>query len=370
MLKVRKLDKNARIRVLVVDDSVVIRRLVGHALEHNPGFEIVGNAANGAIALRMIPLTKPDVVTLDVEMPEMDGLQTLREIRRLYPDLIVVMFSTLTERCAAATIQALTLGANDYVAKVANIGSLDRSMARLKEELIPKLEQFFTRETDPVSPPRVPATALPLPTQNEAPRLLFNSAPPRKVMDYRAVVVGISTGGPQSLAEIVPMIPESFPLPILIVQHMPPLFTRFLADRLQQLTKLRVQEASQGTVVNKGNIYIAPGGYHMRVVRQEKQELLQLDQGEPENSCRPAVDVLFRSAAEAYSGAVIAVVLTGMGQDGKRGVELLRQKGSYVIAQDQKSSVVWGMPGAVVQAGLAHSVVDLRSVVPEIGRHV
>ena len=166
------------------------------------------------------------------------------------------------------------------------------------------------------------------------------------------------------------MIPESFPLPILIVQHMPPLFTRFLADRLQQLTKLRVQEASHGMVVNKGNIYIAPGGYHMRVARKEKHEVLLLDQEEPENSCRPAVDVLFRSAAETYQGAVIAVILTGMGQDGKRGVELLRQQGSYVIAQDQKSSVVWGMPGAVVQAGLAHSIVDLKNIVPEIGRHV
>ncbi len=368
-MKLKKIGKNARIRVLVVDDSVVIRRLVGHALEHNPSFEVVGNAANGAIALRMIPLTKPDVVTLDVEMPEMDGLQTLREIRRLYPELIVIMFSTLTERCAATTIQALTLGANDYVAKVANIGSLDRSMARLKEELVPKLEQFFIRESEGSK-----AAKSPVALQVPAAKKEFAGAPFqssfRKPGSYRAVVVGVSTGGPQALAQVVPMVPDSFPLPILIVQHMPALFTRLLADRLQQLTKLRVQEGQEGTTVERGNIYIAPGNFHMRVARKEGKEVLALNQEEPENSCRPAVDVLFRSAAEVYKGAVIAVVLTGMGQDGKRGVETLRQQGSYVIAQDQNSSVVWGMPGAVVQAGLAHSVVDLHCVAPEIAKHV
>ena len=369
-MRLKKIGKDARIRVLVVDDSVVIRRLVGHALEHNPSFEVVGNAANGAIALRMIPLIKPDVVTLDVEMPEMDGIQTLREIRRLYPELIVIMFSTLTERCAAITIQALTLGANDYVAKVANIGSLDRSMARLQEELIPKLEQFFTRETGAATAVKPPVAAPIPPARSEFTRTPPQSFPLGKGTSYRAVVVGVSTGGPQALAKVVPMIPESFPLPILIVQHMPALFTRLLADRLQQLTKLRVQEGQEGTTVEGGSIYIAPGGFHMRVARKETSEVLMLNQEEPENSCRPAVDVLFRSAAEVYKGSVIAVMLTGMGQDGKLGVELLRQRGAYVIAQDQKSSVVWGMPGAVVQAGLAHSVVDLQCVAPEIAKHV
>lgn len=369
-MNLKKIGKNDRIRVLVVDDSVVIRRLVGHALEHNPSFEVVGNAANGVIALRMIPLTKPDVVTLDVEMPEMDGLQTLREIRRLYPNLIVIMFSTLTERCAATTIQALTMGANDYVAKVANVGSLDRSMARLQEELIPKLSQFFIRETGELQPGTPSGTVLPPVAKKQFSGIPVQSSLFKRVSKFRAVAVGVSTGGPQALAQVVPMIPESFPLPILIVQHMPPLFTRFLADRLQQSTKLRIHEGQEGMIVEQGNIYIAPGGFHMRVIRKGTNEVLTLNQEEPENSCRPAVDVLFRSAAETYKGAVIAVILTGMGQDGKRGVEVLREQGSYVIAQDQKSSVVWGMPGAVVEAGLAHSVVDLHAVVPEIARHV
>lgn len=366
MQKLKTISKGSRIRVLVVDDSVVIRRLVGHALEQNTAFEVVGNAANGVIALRMIALTKPDVVTLDVEMPEMDGLQTLKEIRRLYPNLVVIMFSTLTERCAAATIQALTLGANDYVAKVANIGSLDRSMARLQEELIPKLKQFFILEAEaPASPLVAKATKAPVEVKP------WNLAPPTKARkDYRAVVVGVSTGGPQALAKIVPMFPDSFPLPVLIVQHMPAIFTRLLADRLQQLTKLRVHEGSEGMAVEGGNIYIAPGGLHMQVTNGGKKTFLALDNGEQENSCRPAVDVLFRSAATVYQSSVIAVILTGMGQDGKRGVELLQQQGAYVIAQDQESSVVWGMPGAVVQAGLAHSVVDLQEIVPEITRHL
>ncbi len=354
----------------MVDDSVVIRRLVVHALEQSASFEVVGNAANGLIALRMIPLTKPDVVTLDVEMPEMDGLQTLREIRRLYPDLIVIMFSTLTERSAAVTIQALTLGANDYVAKVSNTGSLDRSMERLREELIPKLEQFFVRPSAAAAPLKLPKAA-PINLPNKQPAYKpGNTNNSGRTVAPRVVVVGVSTGGPQALAEIVPMVPETFPLPILIVQHMPALFTRFLADRLQQLTKLRVQEAGENMLVESRSIYIAPGGFHMYVERQGTREVLRLSNEEPENSCRPAVDVLFRSAAATYNGAVIAVILTGMGKDGMRGAEALRRQGSYVIAQDKNSSVVWGMPGAVVQAGLADSVLDLKSIVPAIERHV
>ena len=360
----RKLEKGATIRALVVDDSVVIRRLVTHALEQDPHVNVVGSAANGAIALRMIPTAKPDVVTLDIEMPEMDGLQTLREIRRLYPDLIVIMFSTLSERGAAITMEALQLGANDYVTKAANVGSLDKSMARLRDELVPKLKQFFAFEGEPV-----PVEA-PVPAQPQASMKLPAKDLRQAKSQCQAVVIGSSTGGPNALAAIVPMIPANFRLPIFIVQHMPPVFTRLLASRLQNLTKLQVKEASHGMVVEKGNIYIAPGDYHMRITRKGVQDIVTLDQAEPENSCRPAVDVLFRSAAESYGGAVVAVILTGMGQDGKRGAEHLRSAGAYVIAQDAKSSVVWGMPGAVVQAGLADSVVDLKAVIPEVEKHI
>ena len=359
----RKLKAGERVRTLVVDDSVIIRRLVTHALGEDPGVEVVGSAANGLIALKMIPLVNPDAITLDIEMPEMDGLETLRQIRKSYPDLVVIMFSTLSERGAAVTIEALSLGANDYVTKASNSGSLDQSMARLRGELVPKIKQFFQLESEQA---KVLAPRPVLSTPSFVPR------PPagRTSRRCEAVAIGVSTGGPTALAQLVPMLPADFRQPIFIVQHMPPIFTRLLAERLQTLTKLRVREATHGMLVEGHNIYIAPGDFHMRVIKKGATYVIALDQSEPENSCRPAVDVMFRSVADVYGGGVMSVILTGMGQDGLRGIERLRAVGSYVVAQDEASSVVWGMPGAVVNAGLADSVVDLRCVVQEIQRHL
>ena len=359
-----KLAPGERIRALVVDDSVIIRRLVTHALGEDPNVEVVGSAANGSIALKMIPLVRPHVVTLDIEMPEMDGLETLRHIRKLYPDLIVIMFSTLSERGAAVTLEALTLGANDYVTKAANSGSLDQSMARLRGELVPKFKQFFS-----LGPDEAAGTGKPVTNSIVAPvRPATRTGKPR--IACQAVAIGVSTGGPPALATIMPMFPASFQQPVFIVQHMPPVFTRLLAERLQTLTKLKVHEATHGMAVEGGNVYIAPGDYHMRIVRKGTGIITVLDQSEQENSCRPAVDVMFRSAADVYGGSAMAVILTGMGRDGLRGIERLRAEGSYVVAQDEASSVVWGMPGAVVSAGLADSIVDLKCVVPEIQRHL
>jgi two-component system chemotaxis response regulator CheB len=348
-----------RIRVLVVDDSVVIRRAVSHALAQDQTLEIVGSAANGAIALERIPQLSPDVVTLDVEMPEMNGLETLRELRRSHPNLIVIMFSTLTERGASTTLDALLLGANDYVTKPSNTGSLDRSLELVREQLIPKIRQFFQFEEQIATRMR-PMQVSPVPSLCAA-----TSIRPRSI-----VCIGVSTGGPRALAEVIPAFPPDFPLPIVIVQHMPPVFTRLLAERLQANSRLDVVEAQQGMTVAPGKVIIAPGDYHMRVVRSAGQIVVSLDQSPPENSCRPAVDVLFRSVCDLYSGAVISVILTGMGQDGLRGIEQLKSCGAYVIAQDEPSSVVWGMPGAVAQAGLADSILSLKAVVPEILRRV
>jgi two-component system chemotaxis response regulator CheB len=350
---------------LVVDDSVIIRRLVTHALGEDPNVEVVGSAANGVIALKMIPLLNPDVVTLDIEMPEMDGLETLRHIRKSYPDLIVIMFSTLSERGAAITLEALTLGANDYVTKAANSGSLDQSMSRLRGELVPKFKQFFALANEQ-APQQPTSIYKPVTSQSPSPRI--GVLKPRTAC--HAVAIGVSTGGPPALAVLMPMLPADFQQPIFIVQHMPPVFTRLLAERLQTLTKLRVREATHGMLVEGGNVYIAPGDYHMKVTRKGTTIITTLDQSQPENSCRPAVDVLFRSMADVYGSSAMAVILTGMGRDGLRGIERLRAMGSYVVAQDEASSVVWGMPGAVVSAGLADSVVDLKCVVPEIQRHL
>ena len=364
VFKRKVIKPGSRIRVLVVDDSVVIRRLVTHALSEDPAFEVVGSAANGAIALARIPQLNPDVVTLDIQMPEMDGLQALREIRKQYPDLCVIMFSTLTERGATATIEALMLGANDYVTKAANVGSLDVSMAALRSELIPKIKQFFVLpgETAP-SPPPVSSQVAPPPPPPVRPAVLVRSKP-------KVVAIGVSTGGPNALSVVMPMFPADFPLPILIVQHMPPLFTRFLAERLAAVSKIPVEEAAEEVLVEPGKALIAPWDYHMRLGRRDGQVFVRLDQSPLENSCRPSVDVLFRSVEEIYKGAVVSVVLTGMGQDGLRGAEVLKASGAWVIAQDEATSVVWGMPGAVVQAGLADRVVSLEQVAPEILRLV
>ncbi len=357
-MKKRSLQPGERIRVLVVDDSVVIRRLITHALEQDPTIEVVGAASNGMIALQRIPQLNPDVLTLDIEMPEMDGLETLRHIRHKYPHLRVIMFSTLTERGAAVTLEALTLGADDYVTKASNEGSLDRSMARLKEELIPKIRQFFH-----MAPPSRAVARTETERGLAAPPALPGAGSRPKVL-----VIGVSTGGPTALHAFLPELPAGFPLPVLVVQHMPPLFTRLLAERLNSVCRLNVGEATQAEPVTAGKILIAPGDFHMKATSNDGRVRVCLDQSPPQNSCRPAVDALFTSVGEVYGGAVIAVILTGMGQDGLRGIRTLKARGAFVLAQDEASSVVWGMPGAVVNAGLADRVLPLDRVVPEILR--
>jgi two-component system, chemotaxis family, protein-glutamate methylesterase/glutaminase len=349
------LQPGQKIRVLVVDDSVVIRRLVCHALEEDSGIEVVGVAANGRIALSRIPQLAPDVITLDIEMPEMDGLAMLRDLRRRECLTPVVMFSTMTERGASATFEALSLGADDYVTKASNAGSLDVSLANLRHELIPKLRQFF-KVASPETAPRPSFASVVLPSTNRSLR--------------RAVAIGVSTGGPAALAKVVPQFPGDFPLPIFVVQHMPPLFTRLLAERLDTLTPLSVEEGVAGEVPTPGHIYIAPGDRHMRVVNSDRGPAIALDQGPPLNSCRPAVDALFGSLAEVYGSAVVAAVLTGMGHDGTAGAQRLSARGSYIMAQDEATSVVWGMPGAVVEAGVANRILPLDEVVPAILREV
>ena len=360
----RLLQPGERIRVLVVDDSVVIRRLVTHALEQDPALEVVGTASNGLIALQRIPQLNPDLLTLDIEMPEMDGLEMLRCVRRDYPKLRVIMFSTLTERGAAVTLEALTLGADDYVAKASNDGSLDRSMTRLRDELVPKIKQFF------LVPGQGCVGALsPRPCVQANPLVRGGASVPQSAkLRPKVLAIGVSTGGPTALGAILPEFPAEFPLPILIVQHMPPLFTHLLAERLNSLCRLAVGEAVHGDPVEAGRILIAPGNFHLKVNANGRGVRVFLDQSPPQNSCRPAVDALFASVGEVYGGAVIATILTGMGQDGLRGTEILRAQGASILAQDESSSVVWGMPGAVVNAGLADRVLPLDQVVREILR--
>jgi len=348
-----------KIRVLIVDDSVVIRRLLTDELSKDPDIEVVGTAATGKIALSKVEQTPPDVVTMDIEMPEMDGITALTEIRKTHPKLPIIMFSTLSQRGAKETLEALSRGANDYVTKPANVGSAVLAVPRVREELIPKIKRLARPQT--ASPPSNIRSASGL-ASPAVPRFL--SA--RKPFKVDIVAIGVSTGGPNALAEIIPHIPKDCPVPILIVQHMPPVFTKCLAERLSLKASIPIHEGQPGDVVVPGQAWIAPGGYHMVVQRKGTQVVLTTNQDPPENSCRPAVDVMFRSVAKVYGDAVLAVVLTGMGQDGMRGVEVIREAGGQVIAQDEASSVVWGMPGAVVHAGLAHSILPLSQVSTEI----
>lgn len=342
------------IRVLIVDDSVVVRKLVGDALAACSEVQVAGTASSGAIALAKIPQLNPDVITLDIEMPGLNGIQTLIEIRKLYPKLPVIMFSTLTERGAAITLEALAQGASDYVTKPTNSESLAAAMANVRRELVTKIVSLAGRSRIPVSPPRFVAP-----------------------MDRRSggqsvdvLAIGTSTGGPNALAEVVPRLPSDFPVPVVVVQHMPPLFTRFLADRLNSRSPLAVHEAEDGAKIEAGHVWIARGDYHMTVVRKGTAVVLNLSQAPPENSCRPAVDVLFRSVAQTYGANVLAVVMTGMGSDGARGSQHIREAGGEVVVQDESSSVVWGMPGAVVSLGLADKICPLMEISQEVIRRV
>ncbi len=353
----------AKIRVLVVDDAVVFRRLVSDELSRDPSLEVVGTAANGRIALARMTQVSPDVVILDVEMPDMDGLATLKELRKTYPRLTVIMFSALTERGAEATLDALALGATDYFTKPANTGSLDASLAVIREQLIPKIKALCaTRQGDKETGRQGDKKG----SSHSSPCLpvsLSRCLP-------QVLAIGTSTGGPNALAEVFRGLPADFPVPIVIVQHMPPMFTRLLAERLSAEFPIPVQEGSSGTLLRPGYALIAPGDYHMIVARDNLQVRVLLHQGPPENSCRPAVDVLLRSVAKTFGPNSLTVILTGMGQDGLRGCEAVREAGGQVLAQDEVTSVVWGMPGYVARAGLADRVLPLALIGDEIMRRV
>lgn len=347
-----------KIKVLVVDDSTVIRRLLSDSLTSDPSLEVVSTAANGKIALAKIPQFNPDVVTLDMEMPEMDGIATLVEIRKAYPKLPVIMFSTLTQRGAEATLDALSKGASDYVTKPANVGSVTAAMQSVRNELAPKIKAFcpwFDRNQATTQRIR-PVLSGPTPTRVNTPANRVD-----------IVAIGSSTGGPNALQNVLSRLPADFPVPIVVVQHMPPIFTKHLADRLNQLCALDVCEAKAGDVLQRG-VWIAPGDFHMTLRRNGTSMQIELSQGAHENSCRPAVDVLFRSVVDIYGGNVLSVILTGMGQDGARGCEGIKAAGGRVIAQDEATSVVWGMPGAVTNAGLADQVLPLDNIANEIVR--
>ncbi len=333
-----------RVRVLVVDDSAVVRGIVTRELESDPQIEVVGSAPNGEIALAKIERLRPDVLTLDVEMPVLDGMQTLRELRRRGYACRVVMFSTLTEQGGKTAFEALALGAHDCVAKPTNRASLNAGAEAFGPELRSKVKQFSCLPTVSPTPAKPRARAA------------------RVIRPVRLLAIGVSTGGPAALAEVLPRLPADFPCPIVITQHMPPMFTRLLAERLSSKSRIRVAEAQPGAALEPGLALIAPGGSHLVFRRRDDRVVAALDDGPPENSCKPSVDVMFRSLTSLYGSEALGVILTGMGRDGLEGARLLREAGGVVLAQDKASSVVWGMPGYVIEAGLADAVLDLGAI--------
>jgi len=336
------------VRVLLVDDSAVMRSLLRMVLDPQPSIEIVASAASGQEALAAFDRLHPSLVLLDIEMPGVNGLEVLSSIRSRDRRVPVIMCSTLTWRGARITIEALARGATDYVTKPAAQNNAAQGIKTLGSELIPKILALFPPQTAPSLPPAAPL-----------------SPPPSLSLPPKLIVVGVSTGGPAALETLLPQFPASFPLPILIVQHMPQLFTGLLAERLNSLCALRVREAVPDTRPEPGVVDIARGDWHLEMGRDMH---LRLNQDPPENFCRPSVDVLFRSAASACSGRLLGVILTGMGSDGLAGSRAIRSAGGAIIAQDSATSVIWGMPGAVANAGLANKILPLDAIPGEILR--
>jgi two-component system chemotaxis response regulator CheB len=367
-------------RILIVDDSAVMRSLLRSVVSSDPRLEVAGTASDGASALRTMDSLQPDLILLDVEMPVMDGLSTLKEMKSKGRRAPVIMCSSLTQRGAKVTIEALASGAADYVAKPVGQASREAAVQTLAQDLVPKILALTASSSSNailVDSALTSSGALSARANwpsHGAPSIFTSvGAPqPMPISAPGVLLIGVSTGGPAALDVLLPALPASFPLPVLVVQHMPELFTKMLAERLDSRCALRVFEAVSGQPIRPGAIHIAKGNWHMEIAAAaySAAPVLRLTQDASENHCRPAVDVLFRTGVAVYGSRVLGVVLTGMGSDGVAGCRLIREHNGAVLAQDQSTSAVWGMPGAVAHAGLAHRILPLNAIAPEILRLV
>ncbi|HET9060559.1 MAG TPA: chemotaxis response regulator protein-glutamate methylesterase [Acidimicrobiales bacterium] len=422
------------VRVVLVDDSAVVRLALSAVINRQADMVLAGTAKNGREAVEVVEQTDPDVVVLDMEMPVLDGLGALKILKKNRPKLPVIMFSTLTGRGTEATVEALATGADDYLTKPSTMSGPERGFDAVVTRLLPLLRTWGSishqrrgassgpapagaanspagpecdvasglatmPDHQPASRAAAPAgdvtsrvgqaraataaarsataasrgAARPFPAESTFPVESNNPIALRRsgaTHPVSAVVIGSSTGGPNALCAVIPKLPADLGVPVLVVQHMPTTFTRLLAERLDRASALRVQEAPDRTPVRAGNVYLAAGGYHMVVTRTGADVIACLDDGPPENSCKPAVDVLMRSAVQVWQAGVLAVVLTGMGQDGLLGAQAVIGAGGTVIVQDEPTSVVWGMPGAVARAGIASEILALDDVAAAITRRV
>ena len=361
-------DEKRTVRVLAADDSAVMRGVIRtifqvHASDTSsrlPLMELCGVVRDGQEALDCVRALQPDVLLLDLEMPRLNGLQALDILRVQSPELPVILCSAHTERGARTTLDALARGAKDYVMKPSKQNEVASSLKLLMEQLMPKIAAAagFPEQSRAMLEPKADRTHFPL-------TLVRAKAEPRTRVEL--VVIGLSTGGPAALEAMLPLLPESFAAPVLVVQHMPKLFTSALAERLNRLCPLPVREAKNGDAVRPGGVWLAPGDAHMEIAAGG---LIKLHQGVPLNSCKPSVDYLFHSAARLYGGSTLALMMTGMGSDGLDGARAVRAAGGSVLAQDEASSAVWGMPGRVVKEGVSCATIALPDLAGELVERV
>lgn len=374
----RSVDENVT-RVMVVDDSSVVRGIVIRTLESSPRIKVVASVPDGLQAIKALSKTECDVIVLDIEMPELDGISALPRLLAVNPDVKIIMSSTLTRRGAEISLKAMSLGAADYVAKpTSGLGMADAFRAELmgKVQAYGARARLARRGRLPASAPamRPASPAAPAASVTPAPRIggMAPSGPLtlRKAMIEKPAIIAIgsSTGGPQALSEILKNLDPRITQPIVITQHMPPTFTAILAEHMNRYAGRMASEAKDGEVVEQNRIYVAPGGLHMLFEQSGGQTVIRLSDGPMENSCRPAVDPMLRSLSAIYKRKLLTVILTGMGYDGLKGAKLAIEDGATLIAQDQATSIVWGMPGAVAQAGICNAVLPLDQIGKAIGR--
>ena len=360
------------IKALVVDDTIVYRKIVGDALKQMPGIEVVGTANNGKIALSKIKTLKPDLMTLDIEMPEMNGIELLEKLQTMDSPPLVIMVSTLTHQGGELTLRALELGAFDFLPKPEE-GTMAENMLKVKKTLEPIVRHVKRHKFGRIDPAAGPKTATS--ARIRKPRVASKPAQPRPAgirSKSQIIGIGISTGGPNALTKMIPMLPKDLKVPILIVQHMPPVFTASLADSLNKKSALEVVEAKDGDTVKPGKVFIAPGGRQMKIVAGADglTRKIKITDDPPENSCKPSADYLFRSIAQHYIGRATGVIMTGMGSDGSKGLVQMKNNGSFIIAQDEKTCTVYGMPKNPTESGIVDVVAPLEKIADEIVKTV
>ena len=365
--------RHDKLRVMVVDDSVVIRGMISRWIGAEPDMEVIASLRTGLDAVNQLERINPDVAVLDIEMPELDGISALPKLLAKKRDLIIIMASTLTRRNAEISFKALSLGASDYIPKPESTREASAAET-FRHDLIQKIRHLGAKvrrsaRVAYASPPLAPVHDRPRETCGRLGASMQLMRRPFSMLAPRVLLIGSSTGGPQALMSLVTEIgPVIDRFPVLITQHMPPTFTTILAEHLARSSRRPAHEAVDGEIVKAGRIYLAPGGRHMRVVRHGVEAAIALDDGPPVNFCKPAVDPLFISAIDVWQGGIMSVILTGMGSDGMRGGKDIVAAGGSVIAQDEATSVVWGMPGAAANAGICAAVLPLNQIAPKLVR--